>query len=420
MDLALGFIVFARIIGSFVCFQSEVATFSVGSEFFPVCSGCFGIYLGCFFALSLFPFLGRLSKRLYTVRFGLPLLLPLVVYWVVLNVQAATGTWVVPAVKEVYAFAGLLFGVTVSNGAYNLGLETSHAGKTSAIGRNFWTLALLAGLASLVVFFLYRFETWVLFVASVVFVIGLFGLVGFIALWVIFSLIPYVKRRTSVFGRASIPVLEVLIILACFMFFQVLIVDSRTELVLLGLLFGAVSFGLFAYSVRNFALSELGLVTKDWKKQVLSGVLLGFVLYLAFVAYRFVLFSSRESVFAWYDGNYLAIAVIFAIASSEEFFFRGYAIPTLERSVNTVVSCLISSIFFVVYHQTSIFRLLVGGASGISLFDYEHMAILFAGSVLLSYLFVRKRSLIMPITVHFTWDLLVFAGAPIEILPIAP
>jgi membrane protease YdiL (CAAX protease family)/uncharacterized membrane protein len=411
LDIVFEFIKFARILGSFLCFQGEEATFKFGSEYFPVCSGCFGIYLGALIALTFLPFFGRFSKKLFSVRYGLPLLLPLVVYWAILNIEAYTGAWIVPGVKELYFFAGILFGGTVSNGAYNLGLETSFADKTSKIGKNFWVSTSILIFLSLLVFSLRSIETAVLFIASLIFVFGFFGLVGFIVLWMAACLAPYFKHKKSASGEAFASLLTLIAIVVSFLFFQALIFENKVETVFLALFFGIISFGFFAYTLRNFTFEKLGFVKKDWGKQIVYGIFLGVFLYLAFRVYRFLISSFQEPIFSVNLSNYVEIPIVFVIVVSEEFFFRGYAINMLERHMNAVASCLFSSIIFVLYHQVAIFKFLLGIPKVDLYLDYEHIMLLFLGGLLLSHLFVKKRSLIMPVTVHFTWNLLIFLGA---------
>ncbi|MEM3010799.1 MAG: DUF2085 domain-containing protein [Candidatus Bathyarchaeia archaeon] len=411
MDIILEFIKFARLLGSFLCFQGEEATFKAGSEYFPVCSGCFGIYLGSLIALTCLPFFGKSSKKLFSAKYGLPLLLPMVIYWATLNVQAYTGVWIIPAVKEFYSFTGVLFGGTISNGAYNLSLETSYASKTLKVGRKFWISTSLLIFLSLLVFLIRPIEIATIFAASLIFVLGFFGLVAFIAIWIVASLSSSLRREKSSFADASRSILALLTIVVCFLFFQALIFEEKVGLVFLALLFGAVSFSLFAYTVRSFTFEELGFIKIEWKKQVSYGILLGFFLFLAFKVYRFFTSSFKEPIFSAKFPDLAGISIVFVIVVSEEFFFRGYSIVMLERHMKTVFSCLISSILFVLYHQVTLFKFLAG-IPNISLnLNYEHIMLLFLGSLILSYLFVKKRSLIMPIALHFTWNFLIFFGS---------
>jgi len=420
MDLVSSFINLARIVGAFLCIQWEEATFGVGGKYFPVCSGCFGIYLGSLIALSFFPFLKRVSRKLFSVKYGLLMIVPMAAYWAILNIELSTGVWIINGINEVYSFFGVLLGASIANGAYNLGVETRYADKVLKVSRNFWILTVLLIFASVVVFFTNSADIAILFVASLIFIFGFFGLAGFIAVWAIASVLSLFQRRNSFQSKVLTPLLIVSTILVCFLFFQVLVFESRLELVVLGLLFGAFSFGLFGYSLRAFTLEELGIVKKDWKKQIAHGVLIGVLLYAAFVIYRFIWSRFQEFV-SWQPSiNYVGIPIILAIVVSEEFFFRGYAISMLERQIDTTVSCVISSILFSLYHQSAVIKGLIGLSSTNPYWNYEYPIMQFVGGLLLSYLFIKKRSLIMPTSVHFTWNVLILAAVPLEELPIFP
>jgi len=412
LDLVTWLIDFAKVIGSFLCFQGEQATFKIGTEYFPVCSGCFGIYLGSLIALIIFPFLERRARKLYSIRYGLPMLLPMTIYGIILTVEEHTGTWIVPGSKELYFITGILFGLTIANAAFVLNLETSYADDMSKVGRKFWILAALLFVISMPVFVLYEVETATLFAVSLVFLFGFFGLIFFILAWLFTFFLSYHKNKTrasnTIPNNALASVLTILVIFVCFLLFQSLILESKLELMVLCLLFGTAAFIIFGYSVSKFKPEELGLVKKDWEKQILYGVFAGVVLYLGFALYRFFFFN--EIVFYGMLSNFFMVPVVFAIVVSEEFFFRGYAIPMLEGGIGkTSISCIVASAMFVVYHQSTIAKIMNASISMNTYYDYERVILLFLGSLLLSYFFVKKRSLVMPIATHLTWNLLVLA-----------
>lgn len=374
--------------------------------------------MGSLIALSCFPFFREWSKKLYSVKYGLPMVLPMVIYWAALNIKMNTGTCIIPGINEIYCFTGVLLGATISNAAYNLTFETPYADVFLKIGKKFWILTPLLILTSLVAFFLHPVETAILFTASLIFIFGLFGLVGFIAMWIIASAASYFEKKYSVSSRSFIAILTVFVILAGFQFLQVLIFENRLELVILGLFFGVISLGIFSYTLSTFSLEELGFSKRKWKKQIAYGVVVGLILYMAYGIYCFISSSFQDLIFLNPIINYIGIPVIFAVVASEEFFFRGYTIPLLQRHIDTNISCIISSIFFALYHQSMIFKILTNFPN-VNLHLYsEAMVINFIGSMLLSYLYVKKRSLIMPIAVHFTWDLLVYTRVRFESLPI--
>lgn len=190
-----------------------------------------------------------------------------------------------------------------------------------------------------------------------------------------------------------------------FLFFQALVFESEWKLRLLAVAFGVVSFGLFGYSLRTFDFKKLGVNKEDWKKQTLFGVLLGFCLYTAFTVFR--IFSSRNFTFLPSTTVLASIPLVFVIVLSEEFFFRGYAITMLEGEAGILASCIFSSALFALYHQPAFLTSLIGLQGASFNLDYENMFLMFCGGLLLSVLFVKKRSLILPTSLHLTWNFLI-------------
>lgn len=410
LDFVSTIITFARTLGSFVCFQWEEATFSVGGEYFPVCSGCFGIYLGSTIALSLMPHYEKISKKLFSIKYGLPMILPLTLYWIILNVQNNTGIWVVPAIKELYSFFGILFGVIIANTAYNLGRETSHATKISTIGKHFWILTAALLTAILITSISYGTQRLVAFAASLVFMLGLLGLAGFIVAWIFASVLSPNKEKLNS-TKKSTTFLTVLTIFASFLVFQALLFENTAEAIAVGLFFGIFALGLFAHTLRTFNWRDLGITIADWKRQLVYGVIIGCGLYLVFLAYHFI-FSGFDEVVVLTSLDILGVFTVFAVVVSEELFFRGYMITMFERQIGTELSCLASSILFTIYHYAEAIKNLIGLSDGQVYFEYEYLITLFLGGLLLAFLFTRKRSLIMPIVVHFTWNMLIIAVTP--------
>lgn len=400
---------FARIIGSFVCFQWEEATFSVEGEYFPVCSGCFGIYLGSVVALSTLPHYEKISKKLFSAKYGLPMVLPMTIYWILLNIQQNTGLWIIPAIKELYSFFGFLVGVAIANVAYNLKEETAHANKISKVGKHFWFLTVALIITVFIAFAFYGTQRLSIFTASLIFILGFFGLTGVILIWIFAFIASSLNKELTNQSKNSRAILSVLTIFTCFLVFQVLIFENRPELFAVGLFFGIITFGLLSYTLRTFTWRDLGIVRKGWKMQLIYGVVIGTVLYLAFLVYHFI-FSGFNGVVVSSLGVW-EVFVIFAIVASEELFFRGYMITMLERQISTELSCLISSIFFTLYHYKEIIKNLMGLSNGYYYFEFEYLFVFLVGGLLLAFLFIKKRSLVMPIVVHFVWNMLVITAS---------
>ena len=140
------------------------------------------------------------------------------------------------------------------------------------------------------------------------------------------------------------------------------------------------------------------------------GLLIGIGLYSLFGIYRF--FTFNEVIFLKFTVDYINIPAVFVIVLAEEFFFRGYAIGLLNRYFNKWISCLVPSILFTIYHKSLIFKALIE----INFYVYESLILVFAGGLLLSYLFIKNRSLVMPITVHLFWNVMLSSKISLNIL----
>lgn len=95
----------------------------------------------------------------------------------------------------------------------------------------------------------------------------------------------------------------------------------------------------------------------------------------------------------------------------EEFVFRGALLYMLIKSVGAVRACLISSVFFGVYHW---FSYEVFG-SRLVLMIYIFL-VTGAGGWMFSYAFAKTRSLYAPIGLHLGWNLvaaIVFSSGPL-------
>ncbi|MFX1519328.1 MAG: DUF2085 domain-containing protein [Promethearchaeota archaeon] len=170
-----------------VCFQWEVATFKVGSYYLPVCSGCFGIYTGALIGFTSLPRLSNLSKQLFNLKLAIPLLLPMSIYFFILNVERyAIHAYPIPGVKFVYFAMGILFGFILGNIALRLALieDAFHPTVdqyiikfTNMIGRMF--PGVLVGVACIILILAllgFSLDMLLLVLGSLSFLIGLFTL----------------------------------------------------------------------------------------------------------------------------------------------------------------------------------------------------------------------------------------------------
>lgn len=179
------FLKFIYWVGSLVCFQWEVATFRVGSYYLPVCSGCLGIYTGALIGFASLPRLSDLSKKLFQLRFAIPLLVPMSAYFFILNYERfVLHEYVIPGIKEVYFVMGLLFGFVLCNIAFRLALleEEFHPAAdrhlvkfVEFLGELFLPVILIGFVSIMLGLFLfgYAFDILLLVLGSLSFIIGL-------------------------------------------------------------------------------------------------------------------------------------------------------------------------------------------------------------------------------------------------------
>lgn len=422
---------FARFIGSFVCFQWEYGTFKIGKYYLPVGSGCLGIYFGAVFGLNVLPRTKRLSRKLYSVKYGLPLLLPQLVYWIILNVETIVGQWPIPGIKELYFATGLIFGFEVCNLAFGLLTNESSNDRdvfrilTTFISRFFPFVSFLILLLLLAILPYHYTTTAVVFTASLFFLLGLFTLLFFGFLIILKSVYSY-KRFSETFDeKLSHPknkfssILEILVILTTFELFQFFFLEPEWLLLLISIFSGITCFLLLSVTVQELSLKEMGLVSQGWKRHLFFGGLVGFLLYLIFNLYKLVSNPAYQWSVIKTSVNLIAVFVIVLIVASEEFFYRGYIFPRLEKISNTYTSIVVCSVLFGLYHQAAIFRLLLGIPSDRLFMFGEVVLVNFLGSLILSYFFAKTRSLLMPVTIHGVWDILMYSsiGIPAWVFP---
>jgi len=107
----------------------------------------------------------------------------------------------------------------------------------------------------------------------------------------------------------------------------------------------------------------------------------------------------------------MAAANMLAVAVLEETFSRGYMLQTFEEAIGTPAAVLVSSAFFGILH------LLNPSAKGWA--DYVIPFTLTLAGVMLAIAYLARRSLWLPIALHFAWnvfeyDIFGLTGVPVE------
>ena len=151
---------------------------------------------------------------------------------------------------------------------------------------------------------------------------------------------------------------------------------------------------LFMKFVDKEPFVKLGFETKDRLKDVIYGIVIGFVI----MAIGFASLIYLEEVFFLkliFDLKELGIAILlfFIVAVVEEALFRGYVLKNLMQSFNKYVALIVSAIIFSLAH---------GFNPNIDLFS---LLSLFGAGILLGLSYIYTKNLWFPIALHLSWNL---------------
>ncbi len=203
------------------------------------------------------------------------------------------------------------------------------------------------------------------------------------------------------------PLFEVLAVATFFGFFQFFIFEPDLLLKIFGITMGIACFILFGRAISEMSFDKIGLVTHSFEKNILLGLCIGFILHILFVVYYF--FMYEKFLLLMPIVNLIIIPIALIIVFSEELFFRGYMLPRLEDALSTNAAIMINSFLFCIYHQSLIFGLIT---SRFSFSIIEAMLVNLFGSIILSILFVKTRSLVTPVVTHALFDILFYVHFP--------
>lgn len=149
------------------------------------------------------------------------------------------------------------------------------------------------------------------------------------------------------------------------------------------------------------------------KKTIVSDLLLGFGLGVAFFAVGYLGIILKQGVSSvqifklFQPQTFIIFAIAFATSVSEEILSRGFVLKRLyEESKNTVKSIAISSILFFFLHIPILFT----SQHMTGTLILQVMMTDIALSVVVSILYLQRRSLLLPIIIHafYTFSLTFF------------
>lgn len=152
--------------------------------------------------------------------------------------------------------------------------------------------------------------------------------------------------------------------------------------------------------------------SKRWKREISTGLTLGFLLMALIFGLEWALGWVRVQGFAWQQqppmtliGVLLGYASFYTfVAFSEEVAFRGYILQNLRKEWGTLAALLASSILFALLHGLN------PHFTPLAL-----VGIALAG-VFMAYGYLLSGSLWLPIAFHFAWN---FAQGPLFSFPVS-
>lgn len=139
--------------------------------------------------------------------------------------------------------------------------------------------------------------------------------------------------------------------------------------------------------------SELGFDTTFIKKDMIYGLLTGFIIITASVI---ILFSINNIMYSEADFNLLNLLLSFllymSVSISEEVLVRGYILRNLMLSLNKYLALIISSAIFSLIHAANPAIETIGFIN------------IFLSGILMGGSYIYTRNLWYPIALHFSWN----------------
>jgi len=149
----------------------------------------------------------------------------------------------------------------------------------------------------------------------------------------------------------------------------------------------------FTKYIDRKAFIDLGFSLKNQTKNILYGLLAGFVM------------MGLGTILLWANGNLTIDSINFGLASllqsvflftlvsvNEEVFVRGYILPNFMESMNKYIALILSSLIFTILHLMN---------PGVSFIGVTNI---FLAGILLGIGYIFTKNLWFPLALHFSWN----------------
>lgn len=153
------------------------------------------------------------------------------------------------------------------------------------------------------------------------------------------------------------------------------------------------NFQLFGFNIDKFAL-----------KHILIGFLMPFIFFSLMLIIAFLLGYQIKIVESKLDGLIFTFFSIFILAVNEELLFRGIIFQALIEKFNQTTVTIVASLIFALLHFFN------------PNLSYIAIINIFLAGVLLSFMYIKTKSLWLPISFHVFWNYLTYflLGMPVS------
>jgi membrane protease YdiL (CAAX protease family)/uncharacterized membrane protein len=168
---------------------------------------------------------------------------------------------------------------------------------------------------------------------------------------------------------------------------------SITQLAAIGLFLGV----LYVWTGTIESFQDFQLKKEQWILNVVVGVLVGLAMFVAYIWYKQMDFSTITF-------NASIFVAVTMVAAAEEFFFRGYLQMKLSKKFGIVSRIILVTVLFGLY------KVAVFSSMRTPLSLAEIVVISCLGSVILSVQMEKMQNLLAPLISHVLWDNLVYSN----------